>query len=263
MTSFNNQVVWITGASSGIGEALARELARHGARLVLSARNADALGRVQAACAPAEALVLPLDVSQPDQFAAAVAAVWARYGRLDLLINAGGISQRALALDTAPAVDRRLMEVNYFGTVGLTKAVLPRLLAQGSGRVVAISSLVGKFGTPYRSAYAASKHALHGFFDSLRAELAGTGVGITILCPGFIHTNVSVNALAGDGQPLGTMDAATAGGLAPAEFARRAVRALARGVREANIGGRETYGVLLKRWVPGLFARLLPRARVR
>lgn len=260
---FNNQVVWITGASSGIGEALARALARQGARLVLSARTAAALARVQAACAPAEALVLPLDLSEPARFEAAVAAVWARYGRLDALVHAVGLSQRALALDTTAATDRRLMEVNYFGTVGLTKAVLPRLLAQGSGRLVVVSSLVGKFGTPYRSAYAASKHALHGFFDSLRAELAGTGVAVTIICPGFVHTNVSVNALAGDGQPLGTMDAATAGGLAPDEFARRAVRALARGVREANIGGRETYGVLLKRWLPGLFARLLPRARVR
>ena len=261
--NFKNQVVWLTGASSGIGEALALELARQGARLVLSARSAPELRRVQAACAPTEALVLPLDLSEPAQFEPAAAAVWAHYGRLDVLVHAGGLSQRALALKTTLAVDRRLMEVNYFGTVGLTKAVLPRLLAQGSGRLVVISSLVGKFGTPYRSAYAASKHALHGFFDSLRAELAGTGIGITLICPGFIHTNVSVNALAGDGQPLGTMDAATAGGLDPAEFARRAVRAIGRGAREVNIGGRETYGVLVKRWLPGLFARLLPRARVR
>ncbi len=261
--NFKNQVVWLTGASSGIGEALAQELGRQGARLVLSARSEPALRRVQAACAPAEALVLPLDLSAPAQFEPAVAAVWAHYGRLDVLVHAGGLSQRALALETTLAVDRRLMEVNYFGTVGLTKAALPQLLAQDRARIVVISSLVGKFGTPYRSAYAASKHALHGFFDSLRAELAGTGIGITLICPGFIHTNVSVNALAGDGQPLGTMDAATAGGLAPAVFAQQAARAIARGAREVNIGGRETYGVLVKRWLPGVFARLLPRARVR
>ena len=261
--SFKNQVIWLTGASSGIGEALALALAGQGARLVLSARTEAALRRVQAACAPAEAIVLPLDLDEPAAFEAAVAAVWRHYGRLDVLVHAGGLSQRALALETTLAVDRRLMETNYFGTVGLTKAVLPRLLVQGTGQLVVISSLVGKFGTPYRSAYAASKHALHGFFDSLRAELAGTGVTITILCPGFIHTNVSVHALAGDGQPLGTMDEATANGLAPAQFARRALRAIGRGVREANIGGPETYGVLLKRWLPGLFARMLPRTRVR
>ncbi len=239
------------------------DLAGQGARLVLSARKEAELRRVQAACAPAEVLVLPLDLSEPAVFEAAVATVWAHYGRLDVLVHAGGISQRALALETTLAVDRRLMEVNYFGTVGLTKAALPRLLTQNSGQVVVISSLVGKFGTPYRSAYAASKHALHGFFDSLRAELAGTGITITIICPGFIHTSVSVNALAGNGEPLGTMDAATAGGMAPAEFARRAVRAIRQGVSEINIGGRETYGVVIKRWLPSAFEKLLPRARVR
>ena len=137
------------------------------------------------------------------------------------------------------------------------------MLAQGGGRVVVISSLVGKFGTPYRSAYSAAKHALHGFFDSLRAELHGSGVGISIICPGFIRTGVSVNALTGDGRALGQMDEATAAGLAPAEFARQAVRALAQERDEVAIGGRETWAVLLKRLAPGLFARVLRRARVR
>lgn len=260
---FRGKVVWITGASAGIGDALAQELARHGARLVLSARNELELERVAAACAPAETLVLPLDLAAPDTFAAAVAAVQAHFGRLDVLINNGGISQRSLALETSLEVDRRLMEVDYFGPVALTKAVLPGMLAQGNGRVVVISSLVGKFGTPYRSAYSAAKHALHGFFDSLRAELHGSGVGVSIICPGFIRTGVSVNALTGDGRALGQMDEATAAGLAPAEFARRAVCALAQERDEVAIGGRETWGVLLKRLAPGLFAWVLRRAKVR
>ena len=260
---FRGKVVWITGASAGIGEALARELAGQGARLVLSARNEAALHRVAAACAPAQTLVLPLDLTAPDTFGAAVVAVQAHFGRLDVLINNGGISQRSLALETSLEVDRRLMEVDYFGPVALSKAVLPAMLAQGSGRLVVISSLVGKFGTPYRSAYAAAKHALHGFFDSLRAELHGSGVAVIIICPGFIHTGVSVNALTGDGRALGQMDEATANGLAPAEFARRAVRALARERDEVAIGGRETWGLLLKRLAPGLFARVLRQARVR
>ncbi|OON68378.1 SDR family oxidoreductase [Hymenobacter sp. CRA2] len=260
---FSQQVVWITGASAGIGEALAQAFARSGARLVLSARNEAELRRVAAACAPAETLVLPLDLADSAALPAKVQQVLARYGRLDVLVNNGGVSQRSLALETTLDVDRRLMEVNYFGTVALTKAVLPQLLQQRQGRVVTISSLVGKFGTPYRSAYAASKHALHGFFDSLRAELSGSGVGITIICPGFIRTGVSVNALTGDGRALGTMDEATEKGLAPEEFARRALPVMARGDNEAYIGGKETMGVLLKRFAPGIFARLLTRAKVR
>jgi short-subunit dehydrogenase len=260
---FHNQVVWITGASSGIGEALAKAFAREGAKLVLSARNEAELRRVAADCAPAEALVLPLDLADAASLPPKVQQVLAHYGRLDVLLNNGGVSQRSLALETSLDVDRRLMEVNYFGTVALTKAVLPQLLQQRSGRVVTISSLVGKFGTPYRSAYAASKHALHGFFDSLRAELTATGVDITIICPGFIRTGVSINALTGDGPTLGTMDEATEKGLAPAEFARRALPIIARGEREAYIGGKETLGVYLKRFVPGIFAKLLTRAKVR
>ncbi|GAA4392661.1 SDR family oxidoreductase [Hymenobacter koreensis] len=261
--NFQNQVVWVTGASSGIGEALAKAFAREGARLVLSARNEAELHRVAAACAPAEVLVLPLDLAEAASLSAKAQQVVAHYSRLDVLVNNGGVSQRSLALETSLDVDRRLMEVNYFGTVALTKAVLPQLLQQRSGRVVTISSLVGKFGTPYRSAYAASKHALHGFFDSLRAELHGSGVGITIICPGFIRTGVSINALTGDGRALGTMDDATEKGLAPEEFARRALPFIARGEPEAYIGGKETLGVYLKRFAPGIFAKLLARAKVR
>ncbi|TGE21619.1 SDR family oxidoreductase [Hymenobacter aquaticus] len=261
--SFAHHVIWITGASSGIGEALAKEFARAGARLVLSARNVPELERVRAACAPAEVLILPLDLAGRADFPTLAAQVLAHYGRLDVLINNGGLSQRSLALETSLAVHRQLMEVNYFGTVALTQAVLPHLIGQGHGQIVVVSSLVGKFGSPYRSAYAASKHALHGFFDSLRAEIWQTGVGITIICPGFIRTGVSINALTADGSPQRTMDEATARGLAPEKLAREAVRAIARRRQEVYIGGRETLGVYLKRFVPGLFSRVLRRAKVR
>jgi dehydrogenase/reductase SDR family protein 7B len=261
--SFAQQVVWITGASAGIGEALAKEFARLGARLVLSARNVAELERVQAACAPAEVLLVPLDLAQAETLPACVEKVLRHYARIDVLVNNGGISQRSLALETSLDVHRRLMEVNYFGTVALTKAVLPHLLEQGGGQVVVISSLVGKFGSPYRSAYAASKHALHGFFDSLRAEIWRTGVGITIICPGFIRTGVSINALTADGSPQRTMDAATEKGLAPETLARQAVCAIAGRRQEVYIGGRETLGVYLKRFVPGLLSRVLRNAQVR
>ncbi|UOQ53662.1 SDR family oxidoreductase [Hymenobacter cellulosivorans] len=261
--SFSQQVVWITGASAGIGEALAKEYARAGARLVLSARNVAELERVAAACAPAEVLLVPLDLGQADTLQACAEKVLGHYGRLDVLVNNGGISQRSLALDTSLDVHRRLMEVNYFGTVALTKAVLPQLLSQKSGQIVVVSSLVGKFGSPYRSAYAASKHALHGFFDSLRAEIWQSGVGITIICPGFVRTGVSINALTADGSPQQTMDAATEQGLAPEKLAHKAIRAIAQRREEVYIGGRETLGVYLKRLAPGLFSRILRKAQVR
>jgi short-subunit dehydrogenase len=166
-------------------------------------------------------------------------------------------------MDTNLEVDRRLMEVNYFGTIALTKAILPHFTGRGKGHIAVVSSLVGKFGTPYRSAYAASKHALHGFFDSLRAELHEKGVIITMLCPGFIHTQVSVNALTADGSPLGRMDEAQAEGMDPDRCAREMLAALRREKEEAYMGGKEKYGVWLKRFMPSLFSKILRRSKVR
>ena len=195
------KVVWITGASAGIGAALARAAAARGARLVLSARRPEQLAAVRAACArPGDHLVLPLDLAAPDTFDIAVGEVLAARGAVDVLVHNAGVSQRSLARDTALAVDRRIFEVNYFGAVALTKALLPAMRQQGTSRIVVVSSLVGKIGTPFRSTYAASKHALHGFFDSLRAEEWRHGVGVTLVCPGFIHTDLSIHALIGDGS---------------------------------------------------------------
>lgn len=151
---------------------------------------------------------------------------------MDVLVNNGGISQRALAKDTALEVDKRRMDVNYFGTIALTKSLLPGMLTHQLGHIVTITSLTGKFGSPYRSSYAASKHALHGFFDSLRAELAQTPVRVTLICPGFVRTNVSIHALKGDGSQLGTMDDATDHGMDPAVLARKMMRAIEQGREE-------------------------------
>jgi len=178
-----------------------------------------------------------------------------------LILNAG-VSQRALALDTSLEVDRRLMEVNYFGAVTLVKAVLPSMVARGSGRVVGITSLVGKFGTPLRSGYAASKHAMHGFLDSLRAEVWRHGVGVTVVCPGFVRTRLSLNALTGEGAAQGTMDAATVAGMDPRRCAEAIARAVEQGRDEVLVGGREVFGVYLRRFLPGVFNRLIRTARV-
>lgn len=260
-----NKIIWITGASSGIGEALAYHLSEKGAKLILSARRRTELERVMTSCpGPAENIrILPLDVAQRSSLRLTTDAAVQMFGHIDILINNAGISQRSLASETPAEVDRKIMEVNYFGTVELTKYLLPHMLERKSGQIVVVSSLVGKFGTPYRSGYSASKHALHGFFDSMRAELHGTGIIITIVCPGFIRTNVSVNALTETGEKLNQMDNAQAKGMAPDTFAKKMIRAVERNKREVYIGGREKYGVYLKRFFPSIFANIVTKAKVR
>lgn len=260
--SFDGKRVWITGASSGIGEALAGAFARRGARLVLSARRSDELERVRRGLPRAdEHRVVAFDIADETAVEDAARDVLAG-ARLDMLVLNAGITQRALARDTELAVDRRLFDVNFFGPVALTKAVLPALRAQGGGRLVVVSSLVGKMGTPLRSGYAASKHALHGFFESLRAEEHDAGLRVTMVLPGFIRTPLPVTALTGDGSPQGRMDRAQLEGMDPGDCAERIVRAVLRGKDEVLIGGKERFAVHLGRVAPGLLRRVLRRARV-
>jgi short-subunit dehydrogenase len=261
--NFDGQRVWITGASSGIGEALAGAFARAGARLVLSARRAGELERVRQGLPRAdEHRVVAFDMADQEAVEAAAREVLAAGERLDVLVLNAGITQRSLARDTELAVDRRLFEVNFFGPVALAKTVLPALRAQGGGRLVVVSSLVGKIGTPLRSGYAASKHALHGFFESLRAEEHDAGIRVTMVLPGFIRTPLPVTALTGDGSPQGRMDRAQLEGMAPEDCAERIVRAVLRGRDEVLIGGKERFAVLLGRVAPGMLRRVLRRARV-
>ncbi|MBK6931817.1 MAG: SDR family oxidoreductase [Saprospirales bacterium] len=262
---FFQKRVWITGASSGIGEALAYAFAAQGAHLVLSARNGQELQRVAATAAEkgrGNILIQPLDLARHDSIPGIVADVLRQVGKVDILIHCGGISQRSRALDTPLAVEKRLMDVNYFGAIALTKAVLPSMLTHQLGHIVTITSVTGKFGSPLRSAYAASKHALHGYFDSLRAELGNTPVQVTLICPGFVRTNISKNALTASGHAQGTMDDATARGMAPEEAARQILRAIRDGREEIWIGGKEVLGVYLKRFFPAWFSKIIRRAKV-
>lgn len=261
--AFRNKRVWITGASSGIGEALAYAMAAEGAHLILSARRVAELERVMQGCdAAASVQLVPLDLADHQSIPVIVTDVLKEQGKIDVLINNGGISQRSLALETSLEVDRKLMEVNYLGTVAITKAVLPSMLTHQVGHIVTITSLTGKFGTKLRSGYAASKHALHGFFDSLRAELGDTPIKITLVCPGFIRTNISKNAVTADGSAQGTMDEATDKGMAPEVLARKILRAIEAGREEANFGGKEVLAVYLKRFFPGFLSRLMRKAKV-
>jgi short-subunit dehydrogenase len=260
--SLSGKKVWITGASSGIGEALARELVRRGALVLASARRLDRLEALkQSASGPGRIEVLPLDVSRTDEAAGWVEAAEAKLGAIDVLVHNAGISQRSVVAETALEVDRRIMEVNYFGVVALTKALLPRFLGRRRGHFVVVSSVTGYVGTPERSAYAASKHALHGFFESLRAEGHPHGVKVTMVCPGFVATDITLSALSGDGSLHGQGSTTNAGGIAPETCARAIADGIAGAPREVYVGGKEVAGIYLRRFAPGLLARILTRVK--
>lgn len=266
MSSLKGKVIWLTGASSGIGEALTYALAKKGARLIISSRRKEELEKVKGNCdisTQSNIRILPLDLSEPSTLKLSVEAAVQTFGHVDILINNAGISQRSFAKDTSLEVDRKIMEINYFGAVALTKYLLPYFQKQEGGYFVVVSSLTGKFGTPWRSGYAASKHALHGFYDSLRAELWKENITVTIIAPGFIQTPITFSALTADGTPLNKMDAAQYKGKSAKWCANKIVKAIERQKQEVFIGGREVYGVYLKRFFPRLFSRIIRKAKVR
>ncbi|MCB0641776.1 MAG: SDR family oxidoreductase [Phaeodactylibacter sp.] len=251
-----NKNVWITGASSGIGEALAYAFAREGANLILSSRKRESLEAVRQNCPDnVKVLIQPLDVADFEAIPAALETVRQEIGSVDILINNAGVSQRSLAKDTPLAVDQRIMNINFFGAVAMTKAVLPDMLKRQSGHIITISSLSGKFGVPLRTAYGASKHALHGFFDGLREELYEDQIKVLLVCPGYIRTNISVNALMADGSSQGKMDFAQDNGMSPDELAKRILKALHQNKQELYVGGREVMGIYLKRFAPRLLSK--------
>ncbi len=258
-----NKVIWITGASSGIGKALVNELSENN-KLIISSRNIDALNSVKSENKnPENIKVLRLDLANYSNFETLAHTANSLFGKIDILINNGGISQRSLVKDTKIEVDETIIKVNYLGTIALTKAVLPYFIKQKSGHFVVITSVVGKIGTPLRSSYAASKHALHGFFDSLRAEVFKDNINVTLICPGYVKTNVSINALVGDGSKQNTMDKATAKGLEPEVVAVKIHEAISKNKEEVVIGGvKEKFSVYLKRFFPGMLSKLVRKIPV-
>ena len=257
----NNKTVWITGASSGIGEALCYEFAKHGCKLIISARREEELERVKKQCKTdsSNIVLLPLDLSKlphPDQYAQKAIEA---FGRVDILINSGGITQRSLLKDTKLEVDRKIMDIDYFGTIALTKAILPYMLENKSGHIAAISSIVGKFGFPMRSAYSAAKHALHGFFESAQAELKNSGVNFLIVVPGRVKTNVSLNAITGSGKTYGKMDEGQDSGISAEECAWKIIKAIEKNKKEVNIGSTDILLVYIHRYAPWLYRIIASR----
>ncbi|MDB4292702.1 SDR family oxidoreductase [Maribacter sp.] len=260
----DNKTVWITGASSGIGEGLAYLLSKRNCKLILSSRKENALQRVKDSCEhPKNVFILPLDLVEFDNMAEKTQQAIAAFGPIDVLINNAGISQRSLLINTDFEVYKRLMDINYLGTVALTKAVLPHFVSNKKGHFATITSLMGKFGSPYRSGYCGAKHALHGFFDVLRMEHEKDGIQVTLVCPGFVQTDVAKNALTADGSKQNNDDEATQNGLPVAVLGNKMIRAMERGKFEAYIGKKEIMGVYLKRFFPRLLHKVVLRSTVK
>lgn len=261
----NAKVVWITGASSGLGQALAAECAAQGAQVILSARRFDALEQVrQSLVNKDQHLSVAMDITDETQVRHAYEQVLKSKGRIDWLINNAGLSQRALIRDTTMQTERTIMEVDYFSQVFLTKTVLPTFLTQKSGRIAYVSSVAGLLGTQYRASYSAAKAAIHMWANSLRAEVAQDDVGVSVIFPGFVKTNVSFNALNGEGKPQGHQDEAIENGLSPEEFAKTVVQALIEGEEYIVVGGlKEKLGVWVSRLSPATLYKMIRKMKVK
>ena len=258
---FKHKTIWITGASSGIGEALAYAFSFRGASLILSGRRTAELERVQLSCRyPDLVKVLPLDLSDIPSLENKTSEAIQCFGQIDILVHNGGISQRSLVIETPMEVHRKVMEVDYFSYVAISKAILPHFISRKAGHFVVTSSVMGKIGTPMRSAYAAAKHALHGFFDCLRAEVSSQNIKVTILTPGYIKTNVALNAITKDGTNLGRQSQNINNGLSPGKAAVQILNAISKGRYESYIGkfGGEKISLWLMRFAPGLLIKKAP-----
>lgn len=254
------QTIWITGATAGIGKALAFQYAAHGAALILSARRESVLQSVADECeqlGAASAHYYVMDMENPAQIEQVAQRVLSEHPKINILVNNAGISQRSLVIETEMEVYRRIMEIDFMAQIQLTKLLLPHFRSLPYSNIVVISSLTGKFSTPLRSGYAAAKHALHGFFDALRIEERDHKVCVTMVCPGYIRTDVSKNAVLGDGSLHNKMDENQAKGMDPATLARKIHQAVEDNQKEVYIGGSETIGVWLKRLFPNFLNNYL------
>jgi short-subunit dehydrogenase len=260
---FQGKTVWITGASSGIGEALAYEFARYHTKLILSARRKEELERVAANCrnSGSEAYIYLLDLSNPAQLEDVAKNVLDTFGHVDFLVNNGGISQRSFVIETPVSVDRQIMEVDYFSGVILSKSLLPSMEKQKFGHIIVISSITGLFGFPMRSGYAAAKHAIVGFYETLWAELHPKGIHVTIVCPGRIRTNISLHALTREGEPHGVMDHGINEGLSAEQCARKIMKAVKKKKIITYIAGKELFLIYFKRYIPWLFYKLVTKVK--
>lgn len=259
MYDLKNKVIWITGASSGIGQALVYECAKQNAIIILSSRREEELFRVTktANLNSTNSLIIPFDLANTNNAKEHAQQIISTFGRIDILINNGGQSQRSEAIETSAETERTLFEINYFSAVNLSKAILPFMLKNKSGKIVVVSSIAGKFGFYLRSSYSAAKHALYGYFESLRLEVEKKGVSVLMVCPGKIKTNVSINAMSNDGKTHNQMDQSHEHALSAQDCAKQIIAGILNNKEEIFIGGKELLMVKIKRFFPKLFGKLI------
>lgn len=261
MMKLKGKRAWVTGASSGMGRALSLLLAKEGTNLIVSAlaSEVDELEKLKAQCSNVDVHIEPFNLGEPETITTAAKNVLAKFQSIDALYHFGGISQRSFAVDTPIEVDRKIFEVNYFGTVALTKLMLPSMVANGGGQIGVSTSMVGKFGFPYRTAYSSSKHALQGFFESLRTEVSKDNIKISIFIGGRINTNISMHALDSKGNKHGKLDSGQANGITPDKAARQIYAGIKRNKKEVLVGSFELLMVHIRRFFPRLYYFLSTR----
>lgn len=256
------KTAWITGASSGIGEALVRKFSESGAFVIASSNDPAGLQKVKESCPKTEMIrCVPFDLSDTSLISDLVSEVLNEAGKIDYLLNIGGISQRARIEETPLWLDRKIFEINYFGTIAFTKAVLPFMVKQGSGHIMATSSITGRFGFPLRSAYSASKQAIHGFFETLYLENKGNNIRVSVIIPGRVRTSISYHALDAEGREHGKLDDGQANGLAPDKAAEIILNGMLRNKREILVGKGELWLLHIRKYAPWLFFRIADRIK--
>jgi short-subunit dehydrogenase len=260
---FQGKTAWITGASSGIGEALVREFVERGAFVIASSNDQSGLERVRDSLNGKAGMVtcLSFDLTENEKFPQLAEKIIKDKGRIDFLLNIGGVSQRARIEETPLWLDRKIFEINYFGTIALTKAVLPYMVSQKSGHILATSSISGRFGFPLRSAYSASKQAIHGFFETLYLENKINNLRVSVIIPGRVRTSISMHALGGDGKEHGKLDDGQAGGLSPEQAARIIIKGIGKNKREILVGKGEMMMLHIRRYLPWLFFRIADKIK--
>ncbi|HET7003579.1 MAG TPA: SDR family NAD(P)-dependent oxidoreductase [Puia sp.] len=257
---FNNKICLVTGASSGIGKALSQKLNSMGAIVILTARNRENLELVKADCTyPDRTRILPFDMEDINKIESFARTAWNVFQNIDFVFLNAGMAIRDMVHLTDLGMVYKQMNINFFSPVALSKALLPYMREKKQGCFVVTSSLCGKFGVPKLSAYSASKHALHGFFESLRAEYESDGIHVTMITAGLVKTDITVHALKGNGTINGKMQESVAGGISPEACSNEIVRAVAVGKCDALVGGIEKYSVLVKRFFPGILRMVITR----
>ena len=262
--NWENKQVWVIGASSGIGQGLAIAINQLGGFVVLSSRSSSSLEDTQRKLRyPEKSGIIALDLTKDESIAQAIAQYETQFKKIDILIHSGGISQRSLALETTLASTELILKSNFLGQIPITQFAAKKMIEQQNGKIVVVTSFTGKWGFYLRSSYAASKHALHGYYDSLRMEIEKEGIQIHLVTPGFIATDISKNALDATGQSTGEMDNNQQQGISASLCAQQILQGIDKEKTEFGVGGKELKALWIHQYFPSLFQKILRKQSAR